>query len=159
MMTPTLTILVQYLEKNPDAILDIYYFNNRGVNDHNINSLNKSPEEWKRHDKYVESLRWYEKNNIAAPFNVEDAIRVSRQNDCGCNFRFDQSYISKSILFEIKEGKSSSLWFLLPDDKMLLYLLEGEKVLNFDYKDFGESKYFQYPCVMFDGDGNRINTK
>lgn len=117
----SLNVLVQYLEKKPEAALDIYYFDNNGVNEYNIKS-------------------------------------VSGQYSCG-RLGFDHKYLSKSILFEIRDGNNVSLWFLLPDNKMLLYIQEGENALNFDYKDFGEDKYFQYPCVVFDGDGNRITVK
>jgi len=153
----SIEFIKNYLVQNPKSKLDIYYFNNNGINDYNIESVNKNPETWVRHDKYVESLKWYEKSNIAPSFDLNEAIRVSRQNDCGCNYRFDNAYIKKAIFFEIiDEYRNSSIWFLLPDDKVLLYLMQGDKVLNYSYTDFGNVTHLQYPCVLFDKEGQQI---
>jgi hypothetical protein len=35
----------------------------------------------------------------------------------------------------------------------------GEKVLDYDYSDFGENKRFQYPCVIFNKNGQIIEPK
>lgn len=137
--------------------LDIYYFNNRGINDYNIESVNQNPENWSKHDKYVESLKWYEKSNVTPSFDLNEAIKTSERLKCGCNFRLDKSYIEKAIFFEIIDReKNSSIWFLLPDNKVLLYLMQGTKVLNYDYREFGKAAGLQYPCVLFDTDGQII---
>jgi len=146
-----------YLKTNQNSRLDIYYFNNNGINDYNIESVNKNPTTWARHDKWIESLKWYEKNNIKPSFDIEQSIKTSQLNDCGCNYRFDKSYIEKAIFFEIHNSENnSSIWFLLPNNTVLLYLMDGSKVLNFSYQEFGDKNYMQYPCVLFDLNGQRI---
>lgn len=148
-----------YLKANPSARLDIYYFNNKGINDYNIESVNKSPMTWARHDKYVESLKWYEKNNIAPGFDLNQAIKTSQQNDCGCNYRFDRNYMEQAIFFEIHDANNnSSLWFLLPDSKVLLYIMDNATALNFKRSDFNDTKQYGliYPCALFDTNGNRV---
>ncbi|SHG73019.1 hypothetical protein SAMN04488109_1589 [Chryseolinea serpens] len=148
--------ILKFLKDHPKAVLDIYYFNNRAINDYNIENVNKTPETWARHDKYVKSLEWSKERNIPLSFDVEEAIRVSRQNDCGCNYRFAENFIKKAIFFEIIDGnKNSSVWFLLPDNTVLLYLMQGTKVLDFDYTEFGESR-LQYPCALFNTIGQRL---
>jgi hypothetical protein len=148
--------IMDFLERNAQTDLDIYYFNNSGINEYNIESVNKNPESWAKHDKYVEGLKWYEKNSISPSFDVNEAIKVSRQNDCGCNFRFNKAFIAKAIFFELHHERSNSVWFLLPDDRVLLYILQGEKVLDFDYSEFGNMAGLQYPCVLFDLNGTRL---
>lgn len=37
--------------------------------------------------------------------------------------------------------------------------MQGEKVLDFEYSEFGKSKGLQYPCVLFDLMGNIIDRK
>jgi hypothetical protein len=147
----------KYLEQNPNSKLDIYYFNDNGINDYNIQSVNQNPENWAKHDKYVEGLKWYEKSNVTPSFNLNEAIETSKRLYCGCNYRFDKTYIEKAIFFEIiDENKYSSIWFLLPDNKVLLYLMQGDKVLNFSYSEFGQLTGLQYPCVLFNNSGQRI---
>lgn len=145
------------LEQDTSALLDIYYFNNRGINKYNIESVNSNPEKWAKHDKYVKSLDWYRQRNISPSFDIDEAIATSRQVECGCNYRFDQDFIEKSIFFEIHDRDgNSSIWFLLPDDRVLLYLMQGEKVLEHNYAEFGKSAGLQYPCVMFDLQGRLL---
>ncbi|MFN8290747.1 MAG: hypothetical protein U0U70_10845 [Chitinophagaceae bacterium] len=148
-----------YLIANPNSRLDIYYFNNKGINDYNIESVNKNPSTWARHDKWVESLKWYEKNNIKPAFDIEQSIKTSQQNDCGCNYRFDNSYINKAIFFEVQDANhSSSIWFLLPDNRVLLYIMDNPTALNFKRSDFNDKKEYGliYPCAIFDSNGQKI---
>lgn len=148
-----------YLILNPNSRLDIYYFNNKGINDYNIESVNKNPTTWARHDKWVESLKFYEKNNIKPTFDIDQSIKTSRQNDCGCNYRFDKSYIEKAIFFEIYDtNNNSSIWFLLPDNKVLLYIMDNATALDFKRSDFGDKKDYGllYPCALFDTEGKRV---
>jgi hypothetical protein len=153
----SIDFIKNYLTQNPKSKLDIYYFNNNGINAYNIENVNKSPEAWLRHEKYVESLQWYEKTNTTPGFDLDDAIRTSQQIDCGCNYRFDQAYIKQAIFFEIvDEYGNNSIWFLLPDNKVLLYLMEGDRVLNYNSTDFGITAHLDYPCVLFDGAGQQI---
>lgn len=148
-----------YLISNANSRLDIYYFNNKGINDYNIESVNKNPTTWTRHDKWVESLKFYEKNSIKPTFDIDQSIKTSRQNDCGCNYRFDKSYIEKAIFFEIHDtNNNSSIWFLLPDNKVLLYIMDNATALDFKRSDFGDKKDYGllYPCALFDTEGKRV---
>ena len=156
----SITFIKDYLKNNPEVKLDIYYFNNSGINQENIESVNKNPTEWKEQDDYIESLKWYEKNNIKPSFDIDEAIKTSERIHCGCNYRFDNEFIKKAIFFELSNSvtKDNSIWFLLPDNTVLLYLIQGSKVLDFDYDFFGESK-FQYPCVLFTKNGKIIERK
>ncbi|HOZ76923.1 MAG TPA: hypothetical protein PLY34_02955, partial [Ferruginibacter sp.] len=155
----SITFISDYLKANPNSRLDIYYFNNKGINDYNIESVNKNPTNWARHDKYVESLKWYEKSNIKPSFDLNNAIETSQRVDCGCNYRFDRSYIEQAIFFEIHNANNNiSIWFLLPDNKVLLYIMDNATALNFKRSDFGDKKEYGllYPCALFDTDGNKL---
>ncbi|MFB3388728.1 hypothetical protein [Flavobacterium sp. LAR06] len=149
------------LENNPNLKLDIYYTNNNAVNAYNIDGVNKNPTEWKKQDDYVKSLNWYAVNDIKPTFDISEAIKTSEKNHCGCNYRFDQKFIEKTIFFELNDEQSTdnSVWFLLPDNRVLLYILEGEKVLNHDYSEFGKFSGIQFPCVLFNENGEITNRK
>jgi hypothetical protein len=150
----------EFLSTNTKAKLDIYYFNNRGINDYNIDSYNKNPEEWGRYDAYVKNLDWYKTSNIEPSFDLDKAIETSQRLHCGCNFRFDRDFVEQSIFFEIHdEDGNSSIWFLMPDGNVLLYLMQGRKVLNYSYSEFGNLSGLQYPCVLFAHDGQIISIK
>lgn len=155
----SIKFISDYLKANPNSRLDIYYFNNKGINDYNIESVNKNPTTWTRHDKYAERLKWYEKNNIKPSFDLNNAIETSQRVDCGCNYRFDRSYIEQAIFFEIHDANNnSSIWFLLPDNKVLLYIMDNATALNFKRSDFGDKKEYGllYPCALFDTNGKRV---
>jgi hypothetical protein len=94
-------------------------------------------------------------------FADDDAIRISKQLYCGCNYRLKKEIAEQTIFFELSDSemKSNSVWFLLPDDTVLLYVMQGKNVLNYDYKDFGKYPGLQYPCIMFDLGGNIIDRK
>jgi len=157
----SISFIMDYLKHNPKVQLDIYYFNNSGINQFNIDAVNKNPIEWKKQDNYVESLNWFKKRNIKPTFDIEEAIKTSEKNHCGCNYRFDYDFIRKAIFFELSNSvtEENSIWFLLPDDSVLLYLMQGSRVLNYDYKLFGSSKGIQYPCVLFTKNGKMIERK
>ncbi len=148
--------IVNYLKANPSTRLDIYFFNNNGINEHNMDGLNKTPEEWKEHDDYVETSKSLEKSGIRSNSETLKSIKISEKLYCGCNYRFERSYIEKAIFFEIKDLNGSSIWFLLPDDKVLLYVMEGSKVLNFDRSEFEDKTGLIYPCLLFDLNGRRL---
>lgn len=152
----SISFIVDYLKANQNTRLDIYYFNNKGINEYNIDGVNKSPAEWKKQDDYVALLRRIEKNSRDTSFDTNKAIKISERNYCGCNYRFDRGYIEKAIFFEIRDDDgNSSIWFLLPDNKILLYITEGSKVLNFSRSEFGDKMGLLYPCALFDADGNK----
>jgi hypothetical protein len=154
----SIEFIKNHLNQNPKSKLDIYYFNNNGINDYNIESVNKNPSEWVKHDKWLEGLKWDSLHNIKLSFDVNESIKTSERVNCGCNYRFERSYIERAIFFEIHDSNhNSSIWFLLPDNKVLLYLMQGDKVLNFSHSEFGKLAGLQYPCVLFDKSGQRID--
>jgi len=122
-----------YLKANPNTKLDLYYFNNKGINDYNIESVNKNPASWARHDKWVENLKWYEKNNIKPTFDIEQSIKTSQQNDCGCNYRFDKSYIEKAIFLKYMMLIITALFgFFCQTIKCccILWIIQQHSILN-----------------------------
>ena len=155
----SITFISDYLKQNPNCRLDIYYFNNKGINEYNIESVNKNPKEWVKHDKWVEGLKWDSIHNIKLSFDVNESIKTSERVNCGCNYRFDRSYIEQAIFFEIHDtNNNSSIWFLLPDNKVLLYIMDNATALNFKRSDFNDKKQYGllYPCALFDIDGKRV---
>lgn len=155
----SIKFIASYLKTHPDTRLDIYFFNNKGINDYNIESVNKNPKEWKLHDDYLKSLETSQKLGVKFSFDIDQAIKTSQQVHCGCNYRFDKSYLEQAIFFEIKDDAgNSSIWFLLPDDKVLLYIMDSATTLNFKRSDFNDKKEYGliYPCALFDMNGNRV---
>lgn len=152
--------IINYLKQNPSTQLDIYYFNDKPINDYNIYSFNKNPIEWKKQAKYIESLKWYEENNIEPSFDINKAIKSSEKIHCGCNYRFEKNFADQGIFIELKDeiSEESSVWFLLPDNTVLLYIMQGEKVLNYDFSRFEEFPGM-FPCILFDLKGNIIDRK
>lgn len=149
--------IANYLKQNPSTQLDIYYFNDKPINDYNIDSFNKNPIEWKKHDEYIESLKWYEKNDIEPSFNIDKALKNSERLHCGCNYRFEKEFADQAIFIELKDkiSEENSVWFLLPDDTVLLYIAQGEKVLNYEFSKLGGF----FSCTLFDLKGNIIGKK
>ncbi|MEY8868253.1 hypothetical protein AB9K24_02005 [Meridianimaribacter flavus] len=153
-----ISFITDYLNENPESTLDIYFFNDKTINEFNIDGVNKSPEDWEKQDNYVKSLEWYKTADIEPSFDIEKAIKTSEKNHCGCNYRFNREFIEQAIFFEIRnKNNDSSVWFLLPDDTVLLYLMQGQKVLEYDYKAFGnEHAGVQWPCRRFKLNGELI---
>lgn len=153
--------LMDYISQNKSVKLDIYYFNNKPINDYNIDNFNKNSEQWIKHDKFLENIKKYDNTETKPTYANEDAIRVSKQLYCGCNFRFEKEFAQKAIFIEMKnqENKENSVWSLLPDNTILLYIMQGEKVLEYNYTEFGKSGGLKYPCVLFDLKGNIIGRK
>jgi hypothetical protein len=155
----SIKFISEYLKANPNSRLDIYYFNNKGINDYNIESVNKNPTTWAIHDKWVEGLKWDSVHNIKLNFDIKESIKTSERVDCGCNYRFDRDYIEQAIFFEVHDANNnSSIWFLLPDNKVLLYIMDNATALNFKRSDFNDKKEYGllYPCVLFDTNGQKI---
>jgi hypothetical protein len=161
----SIPFITNYLQKDSSARLDIYYFNNSGINKYNIDGVNKNPTEWKKQDEYIESLKWYEKSNIKPSFDISDAIKTSERNYCGCNYRFESDFINKAIFFEITSNRdASSIWFLLPDNTVLLYHiqsyhLDNATVLDRNLNRFGNNIQLPFACLRFDKNGNLIEKK
>jgi len=155
----SIKFISDYLKANPNSRLDIYYFNNKGVSEYNSENVNKNPTEWKKHDAFMASIKKYDTLKVKPSYADDDAIRVSKQIYCGCNYRFDKNFIEKAIFFEVHDANnSSSIWFLLPDNKVLLYIMDNSTALNFKRSDFYDKKNYGliYPCVLFDTNGQKF---
>lgn len=154
--------ITNYLQKDTSTQLDIYYFNNNGINSYNIDGVNKNPTEWKKQDDYIESLKWYENSEVEPSFDLDKAIKTSERNHCGCNYRFENEFIERAIFFEItSEKNASSIWFLMPDDTLLLYHVQSyqineTKVLNINLNQYGKDLNLPWACLRFDKKGKLI---
>lgn len=154
--------ITNYLQQDTSAHLDIYYFNHSGLNQYNIDGINTNPTEWEKCDVDIERLKLYKKNNPEPEFDVEESIKTSEELYCGCNYRFDYDFISQAIFIEIMSSRNaSSIWFLLPDDTLLLYHaevyhLESAKVLDMALSKFGASVSLPFACLRFDKNGTLI---
>lgn len=127
-----------YLYKNPNSRLDIYYFNNCGINEKIIEGFNGTPKGWKEYDINKSYL----------------------DLNCGCNFRLDNEYLKGSIVFDLEDkDKLHSTWILLPDNTPVLYILDSDSIFNYSRKDLGfdQEHSFIKPCKKFDRKGNIIN--
>lgn len=154
----SINFISDYLSKNKDTKLDIYYFNNKAINDYNIDGINKNPEEWAKHDQYLEGMKRYDSIIPKPSFANEEAIKTSERIYCGCNLRLNKSFLEKAIFFEINDEEGNSVWFLLPDNRVLLYIMEGDRVLNYNYDTWGnEYTGIQFPCKLFDINGMQLN--
>ena len=158
----TISFITEYLQQDSTARLDIFYFNNNGINEYNIDGVNKNPVEWQKQDEYIESLKWYENSDIEPSFDIDKAIKTSERNYCGCNYRFKREFLEKAIFFELTSNRNaSSIWFLLPDDTVLLYHvesyhLEDARVIDNKLIKYGELN-LPWACLLFDKKGNIIN--
>lgn len=158
----SLDFITEYLKNDTSATLDIYFFNNSAINEYNMLKINKTPKEWERHDKYVESLKWYETSDIEPSFDIKKSIATSQRNDCGCNLRKDKSFFNDAIFFEISSSRNpSSIWFLLPDKTVLLYYLEtyqpeSARVLDKDLNSITSDIYLPLTCLLFNDKGELI---
>lgn len=153
----SITFITEFLKNNPSTKLDIYYFNNKGINEYNIKDVNKDSISWAKHDRWVQILKEPLETSKKKKIDLDKFIKTSQIVDCGCNYRFDKGYIEKAIFFEIVQDRNTdSIWFLLPDDKVLLYTVSGEKVLDFDSSQFGEDDLLVYACQLFDKNGRKI---
>lgn len=134
----SIDFISDYLSKNPNSRLDIYYFNNNGISENTIEGFNGTPNGWKEYDKNKSYL------NL----------------NCGCNFRLDNEYLKGSIVFDLEEEeKLHSTWILLPDNTPVLYILDSDSIFNYSRKDLGFDQEHSYihPCKKFDRKGNIIN--
>ena len=154
----SIDFLMDFISEDTARTIDIYYFDNKGINDYLIDGFNGNPEKWKSHDWWAGYLRRCDSLGIKNSFDIDEAIKTSESNNCGCNFRFDNNYLQKAIMFELKdEFKNSSIWFLLPDDTAVLYHFSGKRCYKYGYEDYGTNGgSVQYACVKFDKQGNMI---
>ena len=152
--------LADYIKKNKNSKLDIYYFDDKGINDYSIKGINADVKSWEKFDLHEKDLRkWYETSPSKDTFDLEKAIETSKFLDCGCNYRFKKDFVEKALFFEIKDERNSSIWFLLPDNSFLLYIMDNEKVLDFSRTDLNLKKGngLIFPCLLFSKEGKLIN--
>jgi len=149
-----------YLNKNENSKLNVYYFDDKGINNYNIKSINQDEKSWEKFDAYEKNLRkWHETSPSKDTFDLEKAIETSKFLDCGCNYRFKKDFVERAIFFEIKDDeKNSSIWFLLPDNSFLLYIMDNERVLDFSRNDLNlrEGNGLIFPCLLFSKEGKLI---
>lgn len=139
----SIDFISEYLSKNPNSRLDIYYFNNNGISEKTIEGFNGTPKEWEKYDKDISEGK-------------EEYLNFR----CGCNFRLDNEYLKGSIVFDlVDEDKLHSTWILLPDNTPVLYILDSDSIFNYSRKDLGFDQEHSYihPCKKFDRKGNIIN--
>lgn len=158
-----INFIMNFLKENPETQLYIEYYDNMPVTAYETDRVNKNPELWAKHDKYVKQQQEYAAKYPSAQQYMEGNIKYSEQNNCGCNLRLDAEFIKNAIEFKIltpavDERNSHAFFLLLPDGRVLLYQMEGETLLNFKYDEWG-NKYpgIQYPCKVFDLQGNSLN--
>ncbi len=160
-----ISFITNYLKQDSSARLDIYYFNNSGINKYNIEEVNKKPSDWKKQDEYIESLKWYTTNNIKPSFDLEKAIKTSERINCGCNYKLDSEFIKKAIFIEITSKRNaSSIWFLLPDNTLILYHvnsynIDDVTVLDIRLNSLGDSFELPFACLRFDKNGKLFEKK
>ncbi|RNC85247.1 MAG: hypothetical protein ED557_00270 [Balneola sp.] len=136
----------KYLKDDTNSRLDIYYYDNRTVNEYNIYRVNKDSSEWIKHDIRLE---WFDR------YGDQKARRTSEMVHTGCNYRFNRSFIEEAIFFEIKSNRNSaSLWFLLPDDTLLLYHVDSydktnATVLDISLRSLNSDFDLPWPCFLF----------
>ncbi|MDH4472930.1 MAG: hypothetical protein QE487_09995 [Fluviicola sp.] len=158
----SLDFITEYLENDKSATLDIYFFNNAAINEYNILNINKTPEEWGKHDKYVESLKRYETAENQRSFDVKKAIATSERVNCGCNLRKEKTFFDDAVFFEIRSSRNPiSIWFLLPDGTVLLHHLEtdqveGAHVLDKNLGIFSSDFTVPFACLLFNEKGELI---
>ncbi|MCX6316890.1 MAG: hypothetical protein NTW29_06350 [Bacteroidetes bacterium] len=156
----SITFISDYIKQNPGSRLDIYYFNNKGINTYNIDGVNTNPDEWKKHDRWVLGLAEDTIRGIKNKFDIEKSIKTSERVNCGCNFRFEQSYLEKAIFFELHDANDhTSIWFLLPDNKVLLYIMDNQSAMHFKRSDLvsDHQNSLLFTCVLFDVNGNLLS--
>ncbi|MBL0913804.1 MAG: hypothetical protein IBJ09_15670 [Bacteroidia bacterium] len=128
--------LQEFLDGNSARRLDLYYFNNSGMNPYLKNGFNKNPEEWARYDKDPDPrfLELY----------------------CGCNFRLPDAWLDEALFFELfDEENNASIWIVLPDNTPVLYHFSGPQVYRYSSADMGTNGGgVQYACKKFNPDGS-----
>ena len=107
-------------------------------------------------------MKWYETSDIKPSFDIDKAIKTSERNYCGCNYRFESNFINEAIFFEITSDRNpSSIWFLLPDETVLLYHvqsyhMEDAKVIDKQISKYSTDLKLPWVCLRFDRKGSLV---
>lgn len=153
--------LRDYLLKDTTAKLDIYYFDNKIINDYVINEVNRSPEQWERYDDLKKRLILSTTDSIKRA-NQESLLAFYKLDNCACNYRWDKEFIEKAVVFTITDASNSiSAWLLLPDDTLLLYRVDSRKieatlVLKQPLTNFSPNATIPLPCLLLDKNGKLV---
>ncbi|MXN91046.1 hypothetical protein GR160_07370 [Flavobacterium sp. Sd200] len=159
-----ISFINNYLQQDPETHLYIEFKNHKPIDSEIINEVNTNPALWAKHDKYQKEQEEHAEKYPESKQHLFDAIRYSVQQNCGCNVRYDENKIKDAISFKIvtpqaeHEGNGTSSWLLLPDGRILLYFMQGDKAMYFDYSTWG-NKFtgVQRPCKVFDDQGKVLN--
>lgn len=151
-----LTFLTDYLAGDPRRKLNVFFFDNRGLSPDHITGFNGTPAGWKEHDLWVRDM-----HSLAnkPDFDVAESIENSKEVNCGCNLRLDDTVMQRAVLLELRdENGGTSTWVLLPDDTPVLWHFEGEGVYRYTKEELGFKGKFGvlYPCRKADALGRLI---
>jgi len=148
--------LMDYLDGNPNRKINLFFFNHLAISRRHIADFNQDSTHWKLHDAWVKDMAMYQTSKVKPDFDIAESIETSKRVECGCNFRFDNGWLQRSILFEVRdEYGNSSTWLLLPDNTPVLWYFQGENVYKLTHKDLGTNgRSVQYPCRKLDAEGN-----
>jgi hypothetical protein len=147
----SIKFITNYLKAHPDEVVDVMYFNNKPINEYNIDGVNNSKKGW---DEYDRELSWL-KNNKDTTSDGETVQKMTERLYCGCDYRFTHEFIGNAIMFLAhNEVDDFSRWFLLPDNSILLYMTEGPKAMG---HEFSKNYMVADQCVRFDINGKVIH--
>jgi hypothetical protein len=153
--------LRDYLLKDTTAKLDIYYFDNKAINDHVIDEANGSPEQWERYDDRKRRSKLSTTDSVKKA-NQESLLAIYKKMECGCDYRWGKEFIEKAVVFTITDANNFiSAWLLLPDDTLLLYRVDSRKiettlVINQPLTNFSPDATSPSPCLLLDKNGKLI---
>lgn len=155
------SFIAEFLAKSNSTRLSLFYFDNKPINTYIVDLFNANPEKWLKYDTFLTLKKSFEDADSLPSYVNEDAERVSKELYTGCNYRFDKDFAENSIMFQLRDSERGeySTWILLPDDSVLLYSMQGERVLQYHYSDFGKFKGVQTPCVLFNKAGEIIDSR
>lgn len=153
--------LRDYLLKDTTARLDIYYFDNKAINDYVINEVNGNPEQWERYDDRKKRSKLSTTDSVKKA-NQESLLAIYKKMECGCDYRWDKEFIEKAVVFTITDANNSILaWLLLPDNTLFLYRVDSRTiattlVINQPLTNFSPDATSPSPCLLLDKNGKLI---
>lgn len=103
----------EYLANDTSARITIMFYNGSTINKGLMDEINGDAKHWKLQDDYIRALSEYELS--------EQNRLLSYEVNCGCNYRFDDDFLSQSIFFRVEsEHNTSAYCLLLPDGTVLV---------------------------------------